>query len=149
MQTFLPYPNIIESVQCLDNKRLGKQRVEAYQILRALTGYSSKWINHPAVRMWKGYNACLEMYMNLCIFEWVKRGFNNTMLICWPIDSKDYYKDKLLNSLLKVKIKYPFWFGIKGFHDSHKSNLLRKYPEHYKQFNWDVPNNSPYIWPVK
>jgi len=33
MQTFLPYPDLRDSVACLDNKRLGKQRVEAMQIL--------------------------------------------------------------------------------------------------------------------
>ena len=31
VNTFLPFANIEASVRCLDNKRLGKQRVEAYQ----------------------------------------------------------------------------------------------------------------------
>jgi len=30
MNTFLPYPDIIKSVQCLDNKRLGKPKIEYY-----------------------------------------------------------------------------------------------------------------------
>lgn len=33
MNTFLPYPSFDESAKCLDYKRLGKQRVEAKQIL--------------------------------------------------------------------------------------------------------------------
>ena len=33
MQTFLPYPDFVKSAQCLDYRRLGKQRVEAKQIL--------------------------------------------------------------------------------------------------------------------
>ena len=37
MQTFLPYPDFARSARCLDNRRLGKQRVESYQILRAGT----------------------------------------------------------------------------------------------------------------
>ena len=36
MQTFLPYPDIEKSLNSLDSKRLGKQRVEAYQILNIL-----------------------------------------------------------------------------------------------------------------
>jgi hypothetical protein len=38
MQTFLPYSDITESMRVLDNKRLGKQRVETYQIISAITG---------------------------------------------------------------------------------------------------------------
>jgi lipopolysaccharide biosynthesis regulator YciM len=32
----MPYPSFVESAKCLDNKRLGKQRVEVLQILQAL-----------------------------------------------------------------------------------------------------------------
>ncbi len=36
MITFLPYPNFFDSAACLDRARLGKQRIEAYQILKDL-----------------------------------------------------------------------------------------------------------------
>ncbi len=36
MQTFLPYPDFARSAAVLDPARLGKQRVETLQILRAL-----------------------------------------------------------------------------------------------------------------
>ena len=36
MQTFLPYPDFAASAAALDDRRLGKQRVEALQVLRAL-----------------------------------------------------------------------------------------------------------------
>jgi hypothetical protein len=50
MQTFLPYPDSKKSIQTLDYRRLGKQRVEAYQILRAIT-YGSGWRYHPVTKM--------------------------------------------------------------------------------------------------
>ena len=149
MQTFLPYPDIIKSVQCLDDKRLGKQRVEAYQILRVLAGLTKGWQQHPAVRMWVGYTDCLEVYMNCCIQEWIRRGFINNMLFCWSASSSNYYKKKLADLIFEVELIYPKWWGNKQLHDSHKSNLLRKYPEHYKQFNWNVPNNLSYYWPTE
>ena len=37
MQTFLPYPDFAKSAACLDNRRLGKQRVECLQILKTLS----------------------------------------------------------------------------------------------------------------
>jgi hypothetical protein len=49
MQTFIPFPNYIRSVQTLDYRRLGKQRVEAMQIINILEGkqVSAGWKNHP------------------------------------------------------------------------------------------------------
>jgi hypothetical protein len=42
----------------------------------------------------------------------------------------------------------PLWLGNQDFHNSHRSNLSRKDPVYYAQFNWDVPDNLPYIWPT-
>lgn len=36
MQTFLPYISFEESAACLDYRRLGKQRLEAKQLLNAI-----------------------------------------------------------------------------------------------------------------
>ena len=52
MQTFLPYPDFRASAQVLDRRRLGKQRVEALQVLRGLIVPGYGWRRHPAVRMW-------------------------------------------------------------------------------------------------
>lgn len=53
MQTFLPYTDPEKCARVLDNKRLGKQRVEAIQILNVLLGVTQTkgWRNHPAVKM--------------------------------------------------------------------------------------------------
>lgn len=132
MQTFLPEPSFLTSAMCLDNKRLGKQRVEAMQILNALRNPNHGWRHHPAVKMWRGYEHALAAYMNCCIHVWKSRGFRNTM--------------KLAD--IPEEFAFPHWFGNKEFHDSHKSNLLRKAPEHYQQFNWNVPDDLPYVWPT-
>jgi hypothetical protein len=130
MQTFLPYPNFKRSVQCLDNKRLGKQRVEAWQILNTLTGKSHGWKNHPAVKMWRGYETALIGYYHCCLDEWAARGFKN---------------EKLKPIIYPLLMDVPKWFGNRDFHRSHQSNLVRKDPHHYR---FDVPNNLPYVWPV-
>jgi hypothetical protein len=54
MQTFLPDRDFAVCAATLDNRRLGKQRLEAYQILRTLRGLSPGWSHHPAVAMWRG-----------------------------------------------------------------------------------------------
>lgn len=147
MQTFLPYPNFEQSAQCLDWRRLGKQRVEAFQLLisigdtwaiieRIKRGYNGPikrgWANHPAAKMWKGYHYSLGSYMNTMIREWTRRGYKNTMSL-YPTE------DGVM----------PWWFGSEVFHASHRSNLLRKDFEYYKQFNWTESPDLPYIWPLK
>ena len=57
MQTFLPVADFAESARLLDSPRLGKQRVETLQILRALELPDYGWANHPAVLMWRGRTA--------------------------------------------------------------------------------------------
>jgi hypothetical protein len=133
MQTFLPYPDFQRSVEVLDYRRLGKQRVEAKQILNALAGKSRGWTNHTATRMWRGFEPALAAYMDACIDEWVKRGYNNTMQTIRPA---------------LVSIVLPPWFGDEAFHASHRSNLLRKKPEYYGQFGWVEGPDLPYVWPV-
>lgn len=130
MQTFLPYASFVDTVQCLDWRRLGKQRVEARQILNTLRGLTNGWSNHPAVKMWKGYEPALATYMNCCINEWCRRGYNNNMLL-------EPVKDYIL----------PDWIGWDDFHASHRSNLLRKDLIYYGRFGWSESNNLPYIWP--
>lgn len=148
MQTFLPYPDLLKSVSCLDNKRLGKQRVEALQILKALTNPNYGWQHHPAVKMWRGFNTCLEIYMNLCIREWINRGFKNTMLMS-AIVYESAFNFCWLGTEVKGSLIMPNWFGNKDFHNSHKSNLLRKDYDYYSRYNWNVPDNLSYVWPVK
>ena len=131
MQTFLPYPDLYKSVECLDNRRLGKQRVEAFQILKALRGETKGWVNHPATRMWEGYEPTLRMYLRACIKEWIKRGFNNTMEIPEIEELHDL----------------PWWLGDNRLHSSHRANLLRKDPMHYGRFGWDEDPCDPYWWP--
>ncbi len=135
MQTFLPCASFEETARILDYRRLGKQRVEGLQILNIITkpDYVGSWMHHPAVKMWRGYDMALKLYVNTMIAEWIRRGYRNTM------QYYDIHTDELL---------YPWWLGDPRFHDSHKSNLLRKYPEYYRQFGWDVPDDLPYVWPV-
>lgn len=132
MQTFLPVPDFGHTARILDWRRLGKQRAEARQILNTLRN-GGGWKNHPAVLMWAGFEDALIIYSNICIEEWMRRGYNNSMLI---LDAN-------------LECEKPPWLGDESFHASHRSNLLRKDPEFYKQFNWTEPPDLPYVWPVR
>lgn len=134
MQTFLPYADFKKSAEVLDTKRLGKQRVEAYTIINILEGRtkSDAWKNHPAVLMWHGHVEALKQYFNVISKEWIKRGFKHTM---------GFYEEN-------NNCKMPLWLGNKNFHESHKSNLLRKDKAYYSQFFSNIEENLDYVWPV-
>jgi hypothetical protein len=121
----------------LDYRRTGKQRVEAKQILRALRGETKGWVNHPATRMWKGYEGALIQYGITACRVWLMCGYKDTMLPYFR-EMSDEYPD----------ISMPFWFGDEAFHESHRSNLIRKKPEYYRRFWPDTPDDLPYYWPV-
>lgn len=135
MQTFLPYSDFEKSVKVLDYRRLGKQRVESFQVLNILLGRtdSKGWVNHPVTKMWRGYEEALKLYQNITIKEWIDRGYNNNM----SFESVD-----------PENLEYPFWLGDERVHRSHRSNLLRKDFNHYSQ-HFDDPSDLEYYWAVQ
>ena len=136
MQTFLPDHSYFVSARILDRQRLGKQRVEAYQILRALRGESKGWVNHPATRMWRGYERSLIIYTTVICDEWTSRGY------------KDSIKDKVGVMLLDYPdYVSPPWLTYDLIR-THQSNLVRKDPTYYQPMFPGVPDDLAYLWPV-
>jgi hypothetical protein len=135
LQTFLPYADLRASCAVLDDRRLGKQRVETFQILRALTWPTYAWKNHPAVKMWRGFVPALVAYGLENCREWTRRGHADTVaeqLLAWG-SSPSY--------------DLPPWFGLAALHRSHRSALVRKDPAGYGPRFPDVPDDLPYVWP--
>jgi hypothetical protein len=76
MQTFLPYADFNESAKVLDRARLGKQRVEAIQILKTISN-GGGWAKHPAIRMWRNHEESLILYGLAICDEWISRGYKD------------------------------------------------------------------------
>ena len=178
MQTFLPFADFSKSAACLDDKRLGKQRVECLQILKALQppercpmcqgaktvsirwtrgahqnavqcprckaeGYLSRaWSNHPATRMWRGYEHTLIFYIEAVVKEWKRRGFEDNV---WRRVNEEF-RD-IVNAAYS-DCMYPPWLGSDKLHSSHRAALLYKSPSHYSQFGWTETPKQDYYWPV-
>lgn len=144
MQTFMPLSNYADSAKVLDTKRLGKQRVETYQIIKALTGHYDKtgaWVNHPATRMWRGYQYELALYGLTISIEFLERGYNGSNMT-------DIFSHYLAEFDSQRTTAYPWWVSHTDFLVSHQSNLIRKLPDFYAPQFPDVPNNVPYLWPL-
>lgn len=150
MQTFLPYPEFEASARALDAKRLGKQRVETLQVVRALTRPGYGWANHPAVLMWKGFEEALGRYGLTCCEVWVGRGFGDA---CAASITADLGAAGLRGFRTQHELEQagalPPWLGDEEFHRSHRSALIRKDPDHYGPLFPGTPDDLPYVWPVR
>lgn len=141
MQTFLPYECFQSSAKVLDQKRLGKQRVEVLQLLNSIKKIKTNqpirgWKNHPCRKMWHDYSNALVFYGIAICNEWISRGYNDTCLD--KIESHYNREEGLL---------LPSWLGNKSLHLSHKSMLIQKDTLFYGSLWPDVPRNLEYIWP--
>lgn len=163
MQTFYPVDtaNFRDIARVLDNKRLNKQALEGWQIMMTLLELDPQgnhrpakgWKNHPAVKMWRGHEYALNMYVQQMVHEWLRRGFKSTigekadttMRIAMQkglIDtSKRWEPDFMHDGDLRAAVA-----------SSHRVALLSKDYDWYSQFNWPEdtgarPETYEYVWP--
>ena len=135
MQTFIPHVDSFRHIaEELDNKRLNKQILEAWQLLLVLskldpTGNDRNpkgWANHPAANMWRGHELVLADYARHMHTEWIKRGYKSTML-----PKIDATIDRALQlKRINDEYAYPFWMKDPFKHiklaASHRVALLVK-----------------------
>lgn len=133
MQTFLPFKSFAKSAKALDNKRLNKQVLEAYQILKVLNNPDphAAWRNHPAVKMWRGYEKLFWNYILEMVLEANRRGIKtdknmenlsalrNATEQNWGIEIPEWYRNESTMTRLTT---------------THQFNLYRKDPMYYYQF---------------
>jgi len=160
MQTFLTIPStdFSKTAKTLDNKRLNKQALEAWQILMTNLSMDPEgnyrkpkgWVNHPAVKMWKGYELNLYFYIEAMTNEWINRGFKTTIF-----DKATYTIECAETRKLLFSSDIPYWMRDKRLYfqitSSHRNALLCKEYDWYTQFNWKEdfgypPETYEYVW---
>ena len=161
MQTFLPYADYSATAAVLDNQRLNKQALEAWQIMMTLLALDPAgnyrepkgWRNHPAVKLWRGHESALLDYTGAMVTEWVSRGYKSTIYD----KAQATYEVAMLRGLVNDNqpAAQPEWAYdptfIDRFTSSHRTALLAKNYDWYKQFGWpedtgSAPATYEYIW---
>lgn len=145
VQTWLPVPSFSETATILSDHHLYKARTDTYKILEASLGIEKRWLNHPAVVMWKG-----------CEFQLVAYGLS----VCaeWKVrHGSDSLEDRITHLLLDAmgagvmspqeNSGTPWWLGVDGFHMSHRSNLVREDPKYYGKYWPKLTPELPLVWP--
>lgn len=143
MQTFLPYDDFHKSASVIDNQRLGNQ---CYR--ECFTLFNGGWKHHPASKMWQGHIRALAEYGFAVSLEMAGRKNKH---------NKHKWRDEVIRRWIPFwytamketpNTGKPPWLGDQKFHDAHKSNLIRKDPEHYGKLWPDIPDDLEYVWPV-
>jgi len=155
--------NLVIAASALRLRRFG----ESYVRLKA--GEKVPWGSHPAVKMWVGYVKALIAYSECCILELAARaGRADSAFPSFDMTRKhrlallyreaclveDPRTDRHLASLSDgwrtcTAYLMPMFMGNTDFHESHRSNLIRKLPAYYRPLWPDVPDNLPYVWPTQ
>lgn len=144
----------------LDNQRLNKQALEGWQILMTLLELDPAgnhrvpkgWVNHPAVKMWRGYESALTNYIVEMVIEWKRRGYKSTIA-----DKALTTHDRAVELGLlweNGNAELPHWMNESIYDDlasSHRVALLTKKYDWYSQFGWEedngvAPTHYDYIW---
>ena len=120
MQVFVPYPSPIDTAIAMSNDklRLRKQIIECDQILKAISGESKAWKNHPVVKMYaeRPYNVRWLLHYRDCLQQYL-----------WGNEGWAYQA-----SIRAEEFRPPFLTD--DFGDQHKRRLYTKAPELYPQF---------------
>lgn len=157
MQTFLPSLDHAETAYVLDNKRLNKQALEAWQLMLVNLKLDPEgnhreprgWYNHPAALMWRGHEGALLEYIEAMTVEWKSRGYKTTIF-----DKAKSTLDSALRLNISFSLDKPRWMKTLSALDvasSHRLALLTKNYEHYRQFGWSedpgcAPEAYEYVW---
>jgi hypothetical protein len=143
----------------LDNKRLNKQALEAWQIMMTNLKLDPEgnhrepkgWYNHPATKMWRGHEITLLRYIQAMTNEWVDRGFKTTIA--------DKARTTIEQAIALGRVwsmpTQPEWMLDHDLYSkiasTHRTALLSKDYKYYSQFNWPEdhgfrPETYEYIW---
>lgn len=145
MQTFITDKDFKQSARNLDRQRLHSQIYEAIHILSSLLEINDQLVNvkrnvknHPAAKLWTGYELELLKYIQVHIDEWTFRGYKtdinsrNFQVLWLELDvlTKQYDYDKLM----------PDWI-TDDLIKTHRSVLIQKKPEYYNKLWPDCPRD--------
>lgn len=115
MQIFL-IGTVIETAVSLDKRRLNKQIIETKQILKAISGESAFWKNHPVSKMYSKHTDWLKLYVS-----------------CLEKYRDGYFDDARIISENSEEIR-PLFTYDHNFLENMKRRLYTKNPEHYSQW---------------
>jgi len=135
--------NFNTSASLLDSKRLGSTIYESIHILASILHKNMDLVNpkrdvsnHPASKLWIGYERELGAYIYAHIEEWCNRGYKT------DVNLKNYH---IITSGLGRGIYHiPKWISNELI-ETHRNVIYRKKPDFYPH-SWKGEREMCYDW---
>jgi hypothetical protein len=145
--TWMTYPSFGKTARDLTNEILKQQMGEVCDIFDILTGLKPEHerANHPAVKMWEGYEFALGIY-GMCL------GQEFTFGRGYAEATEFWYLSKGIREIKRSEPDFayepPPWMFDVDVLLSHRSNLARRHPVTFRSKWKNCPKDWPYLWPV-
>ncbi|URP21718.1 hypothetical protein SEA_KATE_52 [Microbacterium phage Kate] len=145
MMTWMPNKSLFDSAEALELDQLAVATVEGASLFNEML-YGEPTDGQmkapvPLIGMWAGYEAALAAYVAACATTMVRYGVSAT--------NRALQLSQSLVALRRheeVPFVLPPWFEDLDVLRSHRSNLMRRWPESY---SWrGTPQRMPYLWPI-
>lgn len=142
MMTWLTRMSFLETARDLETPLLAQGVKETSELTHALLlGDTNGLENHPLVRMWNGYEVALAGYSAALNLELATRGV---------LDTTHLRLTQLVRNLRNnedAPFMPPTWLEDTDILRSHRSNMVRRWPDDYKSTWKGTPELMPYLWP--
>jgi len=146
MMTWMTAMSLFDSAEALATDQLAQARRESEALFYELVfdEFDDDLGKAPAPlrMMWTGYETALAGYSIACSAILVGRGIATSQQ---ALELSNTIED-LRRGGDPAPLEIPPWLSDTDVLSSHRSNLLRRWPDNY---SWRrIPANMPYLWPV-
>jgi hypothetical protein len=145
--TWMTHPSFGKTARDLPNEILKQQMMQVCITFDILTGLDDKseYTDHPAVKMWHGYEFALGIYGMMLGMEFTfNRGYAEA--------TEFWYLSKAIREIKRTEEGFvydpPPWMFDTDILLSHRSNLARRHPVAFRSKWKNCPKDWPYLWPV-
>jgi hypothetical protein len=143
MITYLTRASFLDTMADLDTDLLGQIVIEGTDLFMGSVYGTTEIVSStdPAFKMWYGYEPALAAYVVAANAELVTRGVRCHHHLAIAQSIRELRQSEV------AEFEKPAWCEDTDVLRSHRSNLIRRWPDEYRAKWKGTPPNMPYIWP--
>lgn len=148
MITWMTRRDMPRTMKDLTDKDLIIGLEDCKHIFDVVTGMTSPDGNRPVYKMWSQYEFALGIYGMLMSMELTMNRHVADKTFWHFKDAIAEMKKSFAMEDVSFTYEKPPWFEDTDVLMSHRSNLVRRYPERYGDKWKSVQEDMPYLWPI-
>lgn len=153
METLLPYPSLIESVNILEGDELDATVAAVITVLNVLHETLTEeeleaYDGHPEVYKWRGHEPALAELGMLALSRLADLDGKDDLLMERAEEENETLSWHLRTACSgEYNLELPKWFGDIRFHQAEQAKLVRRRPEVYRKTFPTIDLTVIPVWP--